>query len=288
VAVRKGTKRKVPVKTTSRRKQKASSSGRKIPWAVIFWVGFIILLLVIYLINRETINNNFLMMQRIITSRNVPEEPITEPIDPEGTTIQVPPPTQNPFAQPEAPTTTTTPAPEPVEPPEATPLPPTGQVSEPQSNQPETIQDQQAVQGTAETRDRTLYFILVDREGSVLSIKIDRRLPVSESPLRDVIQALIDGPNDEEKQRGLISLIPRETKILSITIRGDTAYINFSEDFQYSIYGLEGYTGQLWQIVYTATEFSNISDVQILIEGRRVDYLGEGVWIGSPLSREML
>jgi spore germination protein GerM len=71
-------------------------------------------------------------------------------------------------------------------------------------------------------------------------------------------------------------------------VRGSTAYISFSEEFQYNTFGVEGYAAQLRQIVWTVTEFTNVSDVQILIEGRRVDYLGEGIWIGSPLDRDML
>ena len=106
--------------------------------------------------------------------------------------------------------------------------------------------------------------------------------------MTDVLQALIAGPNENERQRGLISLIPPGTKILSASIRGNTAYISFSEEFQYNTYGVEGYAGQLRQIVFTATEFPNVRDVQILIEGRRIDYLGEGIWIGSPLNREMM
>lgn len=106
--------------------------------------------------------------------------------------------------------------------------------------------------------------------------------------MTDVIEALIAGPAADEKSKGIISLIPPNTRILSATVRGNTAYISFSEDFQYNTYGVEGYAGQLRQIVFTATEFSNVRDVQILIEGRRVDYLGEGVWIGSPVNRDML
>jgi spore germination protein GerM len=105
--------------------------------------------------------------------------------------------------------------------------------------------------------------------------------------MTDVIQALIAGPNAGEKQRGLISLIPPGTKILSAVVRGNTAYVNFSEDFLYNTYGEEGYAGQIRQMVFTVTDFSNVRDLQILIEGRRVDYIGESVWIGSPLNREM-
>jgi spore germination protein GerM len=107
--------------------------------------------------------------------------------------------------------------------------------------------------------------------------------------MMDSLRSLLSGPNAEEERQGLRSLIPPGTRLLpATTVRGNTAYVNFSEDFQYNTFGVEGYAAQLRQVIWTATEFSNIKDVQILIEGRRVDYLGEGIWIGSPLSRESL
>jgi spore germination protein GerM len=102
----------------------------------------------------------------------------------------------------------------------------------------------------------------------------------------DALGALLSGPDAGE--RGLITLIPQGTRILSATVRGSTAYISFNEDFQFNTNGADGYTAQLRQVVWTVTEFSNIKDVQILIEGRRIDYLGESIWIGSPVSRDML
>jgi spore germination protein GerM len=106
--------------------------------------------------------------------------------------------------------------------------------------------------------------------------------------MQDALRSLLGGPSAEEQRRGLRSLVPAGTRVLSATVRGGTAYISFSEEFQYNTFGVEGYAAQLRQIVWTATEFANINDVQILIEGRRVDYLGEGIWIGSPLDRDVL
>jgi spore germination protein GerM len=126
-------------------------------------------------------------------------------------------------------------------------------------------------------------------DGRILRIKTPRQIPVSDSPLRDTLEALLRGPTAEEADRGLISLIPPETRLLgSPTIRGETAYINFSENFQFNTYGAEGYTAQLRQVVWTATEFPTVTDVQILIEGRRLDYLGESIRIGSPLNKDGL
>jgi hypothetical protein len=134
-------------------------------------------------------------------------------------------------------------------------------------------------------RDRFLYFIQVDRSGAILRERVLRRIPASNAPLKDILEVLLKGPTEEEKQRGLMSLIPEGTAILSARVLKDTVYIDVSEDFQYNIYGVEGYAAQLTQFVWTATEFTKVKDVQILIEGRRVDYLGEGIWIGSPISR---
>jgi spore germination protein GerM len=128
----------------------------------------------------------------------------------------------------------------------------------------------------------------LDPEGSILRIQVTRQIPVSDSPLMDTLHALLRGPSLEETRRGLLTLIPEGTRLLSAMVRGQTAYLNFNEEFQFNTYGMEGYAAQLRQIVWTATEFPTVADVQILIEGRRLDYLGESIRIGSPLSREGL
>jgi spore germination protein GerM len=104
----------------------------------------------------------------------------------------------------------------------------------------------------------------------------------------DTLKALLAGPSTEEKRRGIVSLVPEGSRILTLTVQGSTAYISFNDEFLFNTYGVEGYAAQLRQIVWTATEFSNVKDVQILIEGRRIDYLGEGIWIGSPVGRDNL
>jgi spore germination protein GerM len=136
--------------------------------------------------------------------------------------------------------------------------------------------------------ERPLYFMRLDTDGTIVRIRVNRGLPVSSSPMTDVLRALIQGPTPEEQSRGLISLIPQGSRLLSAAVRGETAYISLSEEFQFNTYGAEGYAAALRQIVWSVTEFANIKDAQILIEGRRVDYLGEGIWIGSPVSRESL
>ena len=131
-----------------------------------------------------------------------------------------------------------------------------------------------------------LYLVRVDDDGIITRHRVQRTVPSSDSPMTDALEALLSGPNADELSRGFISLVPAGTRLLSAKVRGSTAYLDFSEEFMYNRYGIAGYAGQLRQIVYTATEFPTVKDVQILIQGHTRDYLGgDGVYIGKPLSR---
>ena len=315
---------KNPSNTGERKKSSSRPSRRTVPektkktgsWPILFWLGFIILLFGIFLINRETITNSIRIIKESVSRETtVPsaESTVLAPALPPSAPAEEPVRSAEPAAQ-QQPEVSPLPATPQVIPPDTTPAPlPVSQTEADQSaaqlqaqpaeqpviqnviqtpaEQPSRTQDNSppaAPTTQAELRDRSLYFIHVDRGGSILREKVNRKIPVSDSPMTDAIEAIISGPNTEEKNKGLISLIPPNTRILSATVRGNTAYISFSEDFQYNTYGVEGYAGQLRQVVFTATEFPNVDDVQILIEGRRVDYLGEGIWIGTPLSRDRL
>ncbi|HWR13080.1 MAG TPA: GerMN domain-containing protein [Rectinemataceae bacterium] len=137
-----------------------------------------------------------------------------------------------------------------------------------------------------QVRQATLFFVKIEDDGVISRREVKRSIPASDSPLGDAISALISGPSEGEIRSGLVSLIPRGTKLLGITLRGSTAIIDLSEPFMYNHYGVEGFSAQLRQIVYTATSFPSVQDVQILVEGKLKEYLGgEGVYIGKPLSR---
>lgn len=135
------------------------------------------------------------------------------------------------------------------------------------------------------TMQQHLCFIEISGDGSVLRREVVRTISKTTTPLTAAMNALLTGPGLDEIEKGYISLIPQGTKLLGASVKNGTATINFSDTFRYNQYGVEGYYGQLMQIVYTATAFSNIDNVQFLIEGEKMDYLGlEGVYIGAPLS----
>lgn len=133
-----------------------------------------------------------------------------------------------------------------------------------------------------------LCFVVISGDGSVLRKEVERSIPKTITPLTAAINALLAGPNIDELEKGYMTLIPEDTQLLGASVKDGVASINFSSAFRFNKYGVEGYYGQLAQIVYTATAFSNISSVQFLIEGEKIDYLSEGVFIGAPLSRTTL
>jgi spore germination protein GerM len=254
-------------------KRRASVS----PWSIIFWITFFVLIFGLFAVNRGKIQQTLSRVQFFERGMNrepggredsqaiiqAPEESSTVP----ELTIEIQP---NTSAGSELLSQST--SGEQIH---------TNPVEQTHPQQPVTVQ------GPSVLRERSLYLIRIDSEGSIHRIKVNRQLPVSETPMVDILNSLLAGPSREEQNQGLVSLIPRGSRVLTAntTVRGSTAYINFSEDLQNNIYGVEGHAASLRQIIWTVTEFPNIEDVQILIEGRRIDYLGEGIWIGSPINR---
>jgi hypothetical protein len=249
----------------------------------LFWLAFFILIICLFFINRNLIRTtiqNTRFLDRLFDRPQDTAEPIS-PGDAAGEEVlpesgfeaeEVPPVERPPLSTPAAAVPAEKP---PGNTPRAAPVPPPPR--EPAGASPR-----------AEQRDRPIYFMQVDKDGTVMRMRVSRSLAVSDAPMTDALRALLEGPSPEEQRRGMVSFIPPGTKLLSVMVRGTTAYINFNQDFQFSTFGVEGYAAQLRHIVWTATEFSAVKDVQILIEGKRVDYLGESILIGSPISRDML
>ena len=136
-------------------------------------------------------------------------------------------------------------------------------------------------------RDSALYFIAINEDGTTQLRKTTRSVRFVDSPLTATIVSLLGGLSSSEISNNYISLIPENTKLNRLWIAEGTAYMDFNENFIFNSFGREGHIGQLKQIVYSATEFSTVKRVQVLIDGKTVNYLGaEGIYIGKPLTRD--
>lgn len=218
------------------------------------WLAAMVIVALLFLMNLDSIRTS------------IKNTRILEILDSKGgaatTTVSAPP--QKPVApSPVKPSTTTQP------------------LSAPLPAAKEPVPSQQS-----RTRAVSLFYVRIENDGAITRQEVKRAITVTDSPLSDTLAALLAGPAEDEIRRKLITLIPRGTKLLGVGVRGSTVTIDLNDAFVYNRYGIEGYAGQLKQIVYTATAFPGIQDVQLLIEGEARDYLGgEGVYIGRPISR---
>ncbi len=275
------------------RKSKKHTSGL----ALACWlVGFLVLLIV-FLVKLDDIKSNLKstrFFERVFGTTPTfiehyeEKKPVAEPLPEEDVVITLntaPQAQQEPLVAP-VPTTTDEPLP-PVQPPADAAEKPMQRPSVPREQTPSAPVTPPAEEKPAiATSTAKLYFVSIDNDGSVTRKEMARTILRNDSPLTGNIKLLLAGPNTSERGKGCRSLIPDGTRLLSAAVRDGVAVLNFSEEFEYNRVGVEGYIGQLMQIVYTATEFPTVNSVQFLIDGERKEYLGsEGVWIGSPLSR---
>ena len=87
------------------------------------------------------------------------------------------------------------------------------------------------------------------------------------------VEAVLEGPTNEESAAGLSSAINPGTRLLGLTIHGGVATVNLDETF-----GAEETpataVGSLSQIVYTLTQFDSIDGVVFEVGGTRLTNFG--------------
>ncbi len=132
----------------------------------------------------------------------------------------------------------------------------------------------------------SIYMVNVSSDGRMSLENVSRSVDFGESPLTASIQTLLKGPSGQEISSGLVSMVPVGTRLLSAWVSNDVAFLNFNENFMFNPLGTTGLAIQLRQIVFVATEFPTVKKVQILIDGKKTDYLGgDNVFVGKPLGR---
>lgn len=287
-----------------------SSPKKKYPSVgIIFWIVFALVLLILFLVNRNTIfsvlkNTGFFTKvvgnePEFIIHHEVTEaekQPLAEleitaeaaaevspRIEVTAITSRQDQAEKNQSAEKPAETAKTeaTEVQKPAEPPK------TESAAKTEAEKPAAQESQkQEAKVQAPQMDQHLFFIQISEDGTVLRKESVRSIDKTIAPLTAAIKALLAGPSQSESDKGYISLIPAGTRLLGASVSNGVATINFSEEFRFNRYGVEGYYGQLMQVVYTACAFSNIESVQFLVADEKVDFLGEaGVYVGAPLSK---
>lgn len=104
----------------------------------------------------------------------------------------------------------------------------------------------------------------------------------NDHPAQTAMELLVAG----SKNVDLLSVVPKGTKLRSITIKDGIAYVDFNDKLiKNNTGGSASEILLVGAIVNTLTEFHSIEKVQILVEGKKIDTISGHMDISEPLSR---
>ncbi len=134
---------------------------------------------------------------------------------------------------------------------------------------------------TAPLGDVTVPIFLVDPSQHLTPRQRDVASP---APLASVINALLAGPTSSETAVGIQTSIGDEVRLLSATVSGDVATVDFNRAFG-EITGTQQVLA-VAQVVYTTTQQPGVSGVIFEIAGARTEVpVGSGAQVAGPVVR---
>ena len=134
-----------------------------------------------------------------------------------------------------------------------------------------------------------VYFIGKNEHNEEVYKAVKRRYnkDVDGSKIRFSINTLIQGPKQEERQRGVYTEVPSGSEIINISEQKDKVIINLNSAFVNGG-GTDSLYKRLYQLIKTARLNSNLP-VYLYIDNQRADVVGgEGIMLTQPLSNSSL
>ena len=151
---------------------------------------------------------------------------------------------------------------------------------------PDTNADAQK-EGSSEQQTKTVKIFVTDSKGNLRSVNRKCNTAAEKSCFTFAIKELISGPTRWEKNKGLSSEIPSNTKILSVREGSNNILIDLSSAFE-SGGGAESIYIRVSQLIKTSQANTNLP-VYLYINGKQASVIsGEGIMIKQPLSERSL
>ena len=135
-----------------------------------------------------------------------------------------------------------------------------------------------------------LYFVKINEEdGTAKPTPVQRTVKFKDSPITRTIEALMKGPTENEKRKGMTSFIPDDTELISARIQNGHLTLNFDNKFEENYSGMEAILLELYQVLLTSFEISQVTKLSILIDGKSKRYItGEGIPIKEVYTKQDL
>ncbi len=157
---------------------------------------------------------------------------------------------------------------------------------------PEKPQSESPVTSELKTKrlSTSLYFVMISNDSTIVRpVPITRTITYKDSPITRTIESLLEGPTVAERQKGIISFIPEETKLISAHISDGLLTLNFSKRFEENYTGRDAILLEVSQVLLTSFNFSQVTSLSILIEGNQRRYItGEGIPLKKVYTRQDL
>ncbi len=116
----------------------------------------------------------------------------------------------------------------------------------------------------------------------LIAVKRKVKSTASEDKYTAAVKSLMQGT----KEKSQTAIIPKQAKLRSVKVEGGVAKVDFSQDLVKHFVG--GSTGEemlVGSIVNTLTEFPEVKQVQILIEGNSVETIAGHMDLSTPVAR---
>lgn len=147
--------------------------------------------------------------------------------------------------------------------------------------------EQQNPEETQKQEIKTVKIYVTDSKGNLRSVNRKCDTAIEKSCFGFAIKELISAPTKWEKNKGLSSEIPSNTKILSVREGSNNILIDLSSAFE-SGGGAESTYIRVHQLIKTSQANTKLP-VFLYINGKQADVIGgEGIMIKQPLSEKSL
>ena len=124
-----------------------------------------------------------------------------------------------------------------------------------------------------------VYFLRGEKLG------VGARQAEGQAVARAAVEALLEGPSDEERDARLSTEIPDGTELLDLAVANGTATVDLSGTFDDGG-GSASMQARVAQVVATLTQFPSVERVAFRLDGEPVSAIGgEGVAVDPPLGR---
>ncbi len=119
-------------------------------------------------------------------------------------------------------------------------------------------------------------------------VPVNRKIPWEEGIAKAALKNMMDSPTIREDigSIGLKPIVPSGTEIIGMSINEDTGLCKV--DFNSQIMNCQSKKDEenmIKGVIYTLTEFSNVKEVQFMVDGKIVSELRHGTKVQKPLAR---